>query len=98
MQQYASTRLPPTTKTLRLAAAIIEGRVPDMAHGAIQWDAPAPPGSHAPHSTSRIRRDTPATRFSSADIRPATHRQGRSATNQGARGDGDTLLVFFFYA
>jgi hypothetical protein len=38
--QYASTRLPPTTKTLGLAAAIIEGRVPDMVHGAVQWDAP----------------------------------------------------------
>ena len=38
--QYASTRLPPTARTLGLAAAIIDGRVPDMVHGAVQWDAP----------------------------------------------------------
>ena len=38
--QYAATHKPPTTRTLGLAAAIIEGRVPDMVHGAIQWDAP----------------------------------------------------------
>ena len=38
--QYAATHRPPTAKTLGLAAAIIEGRVPDMVHGAVQWDAP----------------------------------------------------------
>jgi hypothetical protein len=38
--QYAATHKPPTTRTLALAAAIIEDRVPDMVHGAIQWDAP----------------------------------------------------------
>ena len=37
---YAATHKPPTAKTLGLAAAIIEGRVPDMVHGAVQWDAP----------------------------------------------------------
>jgi hypothetical protein len=38
--QYAATGKPPTARTLLLAAAIIEERVPDMVHGAIQWDAP----------------------------------------------------------
>jgi hypothetical protein len=38
--QYAATHKPPTARTLGLAAAIIEGRVPDMVHGAVQWDAP----------------------------------------------------------
>ena len=38
--QYAATHKPPTAKTLGLALAIIENRVPDMVHGAIQWDAP----------------------------------------------------------
>ena len=38
--QYAATHKPPTARTLMLAAAIIEGRVPDMVHGAVQWDAP----------------------------------------------------------
>ena len=35
--QYAATHKPPTARTLGLAAAIIEGRVPDMVHGAVQW-------------------------------------------------------------
>ena len=39
--QYAATHRPPTPRTLGLAKAIIEGRVGDMVHGAIQWDAPA---------------------------------------------------------
>jgi hypothetical protein len=38
--QYAATSKPPTARTLDLAAAIIEGRVPDMTFGAVQWDAP----------------------------------------------------------
>ena len=38
--QYAATHKPPTARTLALAAAIIEDRVPDMVHGAVQWDAP----------------------------------------------------------
>ena len=38
--QYAATHKAPTARTLGLAAAIIEGRVPDMVHGAVQWDAP----------------------------------------------------------
>ena len=38
--QYAATHKPPTARTLGLAAAIIEGRVPDMVSRAVQWDAP----------------------------------------------------------
>jgi len=37
---YAATGHAPTERTLALAAAIIEGRVPDFLDGAIQWDAP----------------------------------------------------------
>lgn len=38
---YAATSKPPTARTLDLAAAIIENRVPDFVEGAVQWDAPA---------------------------------------------------------
>lgn len=37
---YAATSRPPTARTLSLAVAVIEGRVPDFVEGAIQWDAP----------------------------------------------------------
>jgi hypothetical protein len=37
---YAATSKPPTARTLDLAAAVIEGRVPDFVAGAVQWDAP----------------------------------------------------------
>jgi hypothetical protein len=38
--QYAATDRGPTARTLALAGAIIENRVPDMVRGAVQWDAP----------------------------------------------------------
>lgn len=38
---YAATSNPPTARTLDLAAAIMDGRVPDFVEGAVQWDAPA---------------------------------------------------------
>jgi hypothetical protein len=38
--QYAATSKPPTARTLGLAVAIIEGRVPDFVEQAVQWDAP----------------------------------------------------------
>ena len=38
--QYAATDRGPTSRTLALAGAIIENRVPDMVRGAVQWDAP----------------------------------------------------------
>jgi hypothetical protein len=37
---YADTKRPPTARTLQLAAAVLEGRVPDIVDGATQWDAP----------------------------------------------------------
>jgi len=37
---YADTRHPPTAGTLRLAARVVSGRVPDIVRGAVQWDAP----------------------------------------------------------
>jgi len=37
---YASTARPPTSRTLALAAAVLEGKVPDFVEGAVQWDAP----------------------------------------------------------
>lgn len=39
--QYAATSHPPTARTLGLAAAILDGRVPDIVQSAVQWDAPA---------------------------------------------------------
>lgn len=39
--QYAATSHPPTARTLGMAAAIIEGRVPDFVQRAVQWDAPS---------------------------------------------------------
>ena len=38
--QYAATHRPPTAKTLWLASSIIDGKVPDIVQGAVQWDAP----------------------------------------------------------
>jgi hypothetical protein len=38
---YADTRHPPTARTILLAREVIEGRVPDVVRGAVQWDAPA---------------------------------------------------------
>jgi len=37
---YASTSRPPTSRTLALAGAVAEGRVPDFVDGATQWDNP----------------------------------------------------------
>jgi hypothetical protein len=39
--QYAATSRGPTARTLGLAAAVVEGRVPDFVERAVQWDAPA---------------------------------------------------------
>lgn len=40
VNRYADTRRPPTARTLRLAAEVASGRVPDIVRGAVQWDAP----------------------------------------------------------
>jgi hypothetical protein len=65
--QYASTRLPPTARTLGLAAAIIDGRVPDIVHGAVQWDAPRLQDRMYQLHLQDPKR-YPHYRFSSADI------------------------------
>jgi hypothetical protein len=38
---YAATHRPPTARTLGLARAIVDGRIPDFVEGAVRWDAPA---------------------------------------------------------
>jgi|WetSurMetagenome_2_1015567.scaffolds.fasta_scaffold288653_2 hypothetical protein len=38
---YASTAKRPSFRALQLAQAIVDGRVPDMVQGAVQWDAPS---------------------------------------------------------
>jgi hypothetical protein len=38
---YASTARGPTARTIQLAQAVVDGRVPDIVQGAVQWDAPA---------------------------------------------------------
>lgn len=37
---YASTSKTPSPRALQLAQAIVDGRVPDIVEGAVQWDAP----------------------------------------------------------
>lgn len=41
LNPYAATHLAPTARTLGLARAIVEGRIPDFVEHAVQWDAPA---------------------------------------------------------
>ena len=65
--QYAATHKPPTARTLGLAAAIIEGRVPDVVHGAVQWDAPL--AQDIKHRLYLLDPEKhPQYRFSSAEI------------------------------
>lgn len=37
----ADTRRPPTSRTLALSRNVLDGRVPDIVRGSVQWDAPA---------------------------------------------------------
>ena len=91
--QYASTRLPPTARTLGLAAAIIEGKVPDMVHGAIQWDAPRlQDRMHQLHLQDPKR--YPHYRFSSADI---AQRRTKAGAHE-IRVPGVTETRFWSYA
>jgi hypothetical protein len=41
VNHYAATHVAPTARTLGLAQAIVDGRVPDFVEGAVRWDAPA---------------------------------------------------------
>ena len=64
---YASTERPPTARTLDLAQAILDGRVPDFVLGAVQWDAPvAQDRRHALYLADPAR--YPKYRWSSQDI------------------------------
>jgi len=38
--QYAATHHPPTSRTLWLATAILDRKIPDIVQGAVQWDNP----------------------------------------------------------
>jgi hypothetical protein len=64
---YADTRRPPTARTLGLASAIVEGRVPDFVEGSVQWDAPAAQDrNHALYLRDPAR--YPKYRWSAADV------------------------------
>jgi hypothetical protein len=65
--QYAATSKPPTQRTLGLAIAIIEGRVPDFVEKAVQWDAPAAQDRNH-QKYLKDPKKYPHYRFSSADI------------------------------
>lgn len=74
---YAATSRGPTSRTLELAKAIAEGRVPDFVDGAVQWDAPAAQDRHHQlylQDPVRYRKY----RWSSADV-------ARKRTDGGAR-------------
>lgn len=40
VNSYAATSVAPTARTIALAQAIVEGRVPDFIEKAVQWDSP----------------------------------------------------------
>jgi len=64
---YAATSASPTARTLGLAQAIVDGRVPDFVEGAVQWDAPAAQDrNHLLYLADPVR--YPKYRMSSADI------------------------------
>lgn len=64
---YAATSMGPTARTLGLAQAIVEGRVPDFVEGAVQWDSPSVQDKfHRLYLRDPVR--YPKYRMSSADI------------------------------
>jgi len=64
---YASTARPPTARTLSLAQAIADGRVPDFVDHAVQWDSPAAQDrNHALYLEDPAR--YPKYRLSSAEV------------------------------
>jgi len=74
--RYADTRHPPTSRTLQLAAAVVEGRVEDVTKGAVQWDAPKL--QDANHLLFlRDPEKYPEHRFSAADIAAQRAAAGR---------------------
>ena len=74
--RYAATSHPPTARTLQLAEAIIAGRVEDVTHGAVQWDAPkAQDANHLLYLQNPEK--YPEYRFSSKDIEQQRTEAGR---------------------
>jgi hypothetical protein len=90
---YADTRRPPTARTLSLARAVAEGRVPDFVEGAVQWDAPAAQDrNHALYLRDPAR--YPKFRWSAADV--AARRTTTGAREVTVPGVPDTR--FWTYA
>ena len=73
--QYAATSTAPTARTLALAAAVVEGRVPDFVDKAVQWDAPAAQDRNHERYLREPQR-SPQYRFSSAEIAERRTRAG----------------------
>jgi len=72
---YAATHVPPTARTLGLALAVVEGRVPDFVERAVQWDAPAlQDRHHALYLRDPAR--YPKYRWSAADVAARRVRDG----------------------
>jgi len=89
---YADTSRPPTARTLALAQAIVDGRVPDFVEGAVQWDAPeAQDRNHALYLADPVR--YAKYRSSSADV--AARRIAAGARE--VRVDGVPLTRFWSY-
>jgi hypothetical protein len=90
---YADTKRPPTARTLQLAAAVLEGRVPDMVRGATQWDAPKTQDRlHALYLQDPVK--YPKYRYGSAEI--AARRIAAGAHEVRVPGVPDTR--FWSYA
>ncbi len=65
---YAATARPPTARTLGLAEAIADGRVPDFVEGAVRWDAPA--------AQDRLHAQDPSHYRSSAEVADRRRAEG----------------------
>lgn len=84
---YASTARPPTARTLGLAQAIVDGRVPDFVEGAVKWDAPAAQDrAHALYLANPKK--YPKYRLSSVDL--ATRRRAEGFREVSVPGVPDT--------
>ena len=91
--QYAATSRPPTARTLAMAAALMEGRVPDFVDHAVQWDAPKAI-DHNHHLYLQDPKRYPHYRFSAAEI--AQRRRADKAHEVRVPGIPDTR--FWSYA
>lgn len=90
---YSATDRGPTVKTLLLAQALVDGRVPDFLESSVQWDAPA--AQDRRHQLYlREPWKYPKYRFSSEDI---AHRR-RSAGAREVRVPGVPHTRFWTYA